>query len=154
VISMRARALVVLLLGSALFLPALGADPVKPDARRKPAEEDRGKLLYERHCAACHGVRAGGDGPATQALVVPVPDLQGQVKADKATIDLVLLGRGPMPAFEPSFRSDDAKKILIYMSKLTTAAPPPPGEEEPPAEAAAAEGDVPEPPEEDAPEAP
>jgi mono/diheme cytochrome c family protein len=130
------------LLGFALLLvpPALGAD-----TRRK--DEDRGKLLYERHCAACHGVRAGGDGPATQALVVPVPDLQGAVKADKVTIDLVLLGRGPMPAFEPSFRSDDAKKVLIYMSKLTTAAPPEPGDE--PEEG---EEEVEGPPEGDAPE--
>lgn len=34
-----------------------------------------GKQLYERFCAACHGVEGRGDGPVSAALTVEVPDL-------------------------------------------------------------------------------
>jgi mono/diheme cytochrome c family protein len=35
-----------------------------------------GKALYERFCAACHGVEAAGDGPVASSLKVEVPDLR------------------------------------------------------------------------------
>lgn len=34
-----------------------------------------GALLYERHCASCHGATAKGDGPLATALAVRPPDL-------------------------------------------------------------------------------
>lgn len=34
-----------------------------------------GKELYERFCAACHGVTGRGDGPVAASLSVEVPDL-------------------------------------------------------------------------------
>lgn len=34
-----------------------------------------GKELYERFCAACHGVTGRGDGPVSASLTVEVPDL-------------------------------------------------------------------------------
>ena len=34
-----------------------------------------GAELFERYCAACHGVSATGDGPVAASLVVQVPDL-------------------------------------------------------------------------------
>lgn len=91
--------------------------------QKRPTDEQRGKELYDRHCAACHGVSAEGHGPATQALVVQVPDLKGKLKADQATIDLVMMGRGPMPSFEASFDADDARRVIAYMAKLGTAPP-------------------------------
>lgn len=36
---------------------------------------DTGAALFQENCAACHGAYAEGDGPATAALAVPVPDL-------------------------------------------------------------------------------
>ncbi|MCB9685968.1 MAG: cytochrome c [Alphaproteobacteria bacterium] len=115
---------------------ALAAQPTK-----RPTDEVRGKELYERHCLACHGTRGAGDGPATTALVAPVPDLMGKVKADPATVDVVELGRGAMPSFQPSFDAADAKRVLMYMAKLdrmpdepASADDPAPDEEEPPAD--------------------
>ena len=110
-------------LRSALFLAVLAAPQALAADQKRPSDAARGEELYERHCLACHGVRAAGDGPATTALVAEVPDLQGKVKADKATIDIVIGGRGPMPAFEPSFDASDAKRILRHMAKLTNETP-------------------------------
>lgn len=106
---------------------ASAAQPTK-----RPTDQERGKELYDRHCLACHGTRGAGDGPATEALVVPIPDLVGKVKADAKTIDLVEIGRGAMPGFQASFDADDAKRVLAWMSKLDQQ---PAVQEEAPAEA-------------------
>ncbi len=107
-----------------LTLPALAGQPTK-----RPSDEERGRVLYGRHCLQCHGDRANGDGPATAALVHDVGDLMGRVVADDETVRLVLRGRVAMPGFEPSFDASDAKRVLKYMSTLGTkkawsAAPP------------------------------
>lgn len=49
-------------------LPAVAADP-----------SDHGKRLYERSCAACHGERGDGNGPAARFLY-PKPRNFGEVK--------------------------------------------------------------------------
>jgi len=96
-----------------LVAPVWAAQPTK-----RPTDEERGRELYERHCTACHGADARGTGPATEALVAKVPNLKGQVVADKSTIALVQNGKGPMPAFEASFDVDDTKRVLQWMAKL------------------------------------
>lgn len=35
----------------------------------------RGAMLFERHCAVCHGLGLRGDGPMAEVLMVPPPDL-------------------------------------------------------------------------------
>jgi mono/diheme cytochrome c family protein len=95
---------------------ALAAQPTK-----RPTDAERGKELWARHCVSCHGPENHGDGPATAALVVPVPDLAGQVKPDKPTIDVVLNGKGPMPGFAASFEADDARAVLQHMSTVHVA---------------------------------
>jgi len=105
-----------LLLLSMMLLPtALAGQPTK-----RLSDDERGKQLWERHCQACHGPGNRGDGPATEALVAPVPDLRGKVKADDATIKLVLRGRGSMPAYEATFAEPrgDARRVLAYMGKV------------------------------------
>lgn len=109
-----------LLLTAALALPALAAQPT-----RRPTDDERGRELYDRHCASCHGARNAGDGPATTALVAKVPDLAGKVKADGATIDLVQKGKGPMPAFSATFDREDARRVTAWMAKVHTEKPKP-----------------------------
>jgi mono/diheme cytochrome c family protein len=114
---------------------AWAADP------KRPTDEQRGKELYERHCVACHGASAAGDGPATASLVVKVPDLQGAVKTDKESIELVRFGKGAMPAFEASFDNEDARRVLLHMSKVHEGGSKP-AAPEPPTPAPAPEGDA------------
>lgn len=96
-----------------LGVAASAAQPTK-----RPSDAERGEELYRRHCVACHGVRNGGDGPATPALVAEVPDLVGKVTSGEEAIKLVLKGRGAMPGYEASFDRHDAVRVLTFMSGL------------------------------------
>jgi len=40
-------------------------------------EHAEGRQLYLDACATCHGAEAAGNGPMTQILTLPVPDLTG-----------------------------------------------------------------------------
>ncbi|MCB9677349.1 MAG: cytochrome c [Alphaproteobacteria bacterium] len=84
----------------------------------RPSDEQRGETLYRRHCVSCHGVRNGGQGPATTALVHLVPALQGKVEPNEVGIKAVLKGKGAMPGFEASFDRADAVRVLKYMKSL------------------------------------
>jgi len=120
------------------LLPLVSSFAWADDSKKRPTDEERGKELYERHCVACHGATAMGDGPATSALVVPIPDLHGQVKADKATIDVVEFGRGAMPGYEASFDAEDARRVLKFMSSADAPKPATPSPGAPPGAPAAA----------------
>ena len=92
---------------------AIGGQPTK-----RPSDEERGRVLYERHCWQCHGERNRGDGPATSALVHRVPNLSGQTKVDEDSTTLVLRGKSAMPAFEASFDTADARRVVKFMASL------------------------------------
>jgi mono/diheme cytochrome c family protein len=124
--------------GLALATAAAAAQPT-----RKPSDADRGRDLYQRHCLACHGAGARGDGPAAAALVHPPADLQGKVAPDPARIAIVLKGKAAMPAFEQSFGTEDARRVLTHMQGLTDAPQPAPADprpEPPPVDDAPVEG--------------
>jgi mono/diheme cytochrome c family protein len=38
-----------------------------------------GKMLYEKHCAHCHGTNGAGDGPDTQFLMVQPANFWGRI---------------------------------------------------------------------------
>lgn len=115
-----ASSLLLLTFGLGWSQVAAGEQPTK-----RPTDEERGKELYQRHCEACHGGWARGHGPATQALVRPVPDLEGKVNADDKTIMVVMRGKGAMPSYEQTFDRFDAKRVLQHMSKLKGPEPKP-----------------------------
>ena len=49
----------------------LAAWLVPAAAQDFPADVNRGKTVYQRHCLSCHGTGGWGDGPAAEALRVP-----------------------------------------------------------------------------------
>jgi mono/diheme cytochrome c family protein len=61
----------------AVFLVASGAADAqrieKAPIKRVPASD--GAAMYGNYCAACHGLRATGDGPAAKALTKAPADL-------------------------------------------------------------------------------
>lgn len=124
---MRKRLLPILFLPAAGLLVAglaLGAKPSK-----RLSDDQRGELLYDRHCVQCHGPGGAGDGAATAALVHPVPDLRGRLDAGnrERNARLVLDGRGGMPGYETAFDRHDARRVIRHMEKKSAkkGAPPP-----------------------------
>ena len=98
------------------FLIAASSWAAQPTKR--PTDEQRGEQLYRRHCAACHGVRNGGRGPATKALVQEVPPLQASTPGNDANVRVVLKGKGAMPGYEAAIDRADAVRVLKYMNSL------------------------------------
>jgi len=92
---------------------------------KRPSDEEQGRISYERHCLACHGMTNAGDGPVADALVAEVPPLERKMgrKVRERQITGVLEGVGSMPAFATSLDSEDARKVIEYMSKLSESNP-------------------------------
>lgn len=135
---MTPRTLAVLFAAPLVFALFSAAADAQEQPTKRPTDEVRGEELFKRHCEACHGAWNKGHGPATQALVRPVPDLEGRVVADDRTIDVVMRGRGAMPAYEQTFDRFDAKRVLEHMAKLRAPAQgAPPAQGTPPAQGAA-----------------
>ena len=115
---MSHRTLALTLVSPLFFGLSIAAADAQEQPTKRPTDEARGQELYKRHCEACHGAWNKGHGPATQALVRPVPDLEGRVVADDRTIQVVMRGRGAMPGYEQTFDRFDAKRVLEHMAKL------------------------------------
>ena len=69
--------------------------------RYAPREAPSGEVLYARHCAACHGIEARGDGPVAPSLLRKPTDLTLLARAnggrfDATRIAAVIDGRSPV----------------------------------------------------------
>lgn len=78
-----------------------------------------GQLLYQTHCATCHGVDATGNGPMAGALVLQPPDLTALAAGNEGVFpttrvamridgrDPLVSHGSPMPVYGPFFEGDD-----------------------------------------------
>lgn len=104
----------VLLLGLSLGVPALGCS----DAAG-PEREMSGKLIYDRHCARCHGF----DGRPTP--VAPTArDLTNRsyidTLGDRGLNRAIMAGRPPaMPAFGGQFSQPEMDLLVSYVRGLS-----------------------------------
>ncbi|MEL6957580.1 MAG: c-type cytochrome [Pseudomonadota bacterium] len=86
-------------------------------AAAQDAEE--GQLLYQTHCASCHGADMTGNGPLASALILQPTDLT-RLAAENAGVfptrqvamridgrDPLVSHGSPMPVFGPFFEGDD-----------------------------------------------
>lgn len=98
------------------------ARPVSPDEARAQA----GAALFRMQCAACHGARGLGDGPAARGVVPPnltTAELQDRVQdADIATI--IRDGRGAMPGFGSTIDESGIAALVVHVRSLRAAEPP------------------------------
>lgn len=86
------------------------------------ASIERGEKLYQTHCAACHGPRGRGDGPAAAALTPRPPDL-GVMGGQHPPGDLawkIENGRGPMPAWKAVLQERDIWDLVNFIRNLKT----------------------------------
>lgn len=101
-------------------LVAVLAAPSPPDGPAAPSSTTNGAVLYQNHCAACHGPEARGDGPLADVIAYRPADLtrialrsRGEYPA--ARVRDIIDGRKPvkgrfaagMPVWGEAFKNPD-----------------------------------------------
>lgn len=98
--------------------------PGHATAQDFPADVDRGKAVYQRHCAACHGPSGWGDGPAAAALKVPPANFQrfrSFLKSDEELLRTIEHGIvfSPMHAWRGQLTDGEMQDVLAYIRLLS-----------------------------------
>ena len=91
---------------------AMGAD--------SDSAQSKGKALYQKNCASCHGATGRGDGKAAQSLNPPPRSFEKTLPTLKRrdAMEIIVEGKGQMPAWGDVLSSKDVKAILDYLDKL------------------------------------
>jgi mono/diheme cytochrome c family protein len=102
-----------------------------------------GRVMYERHCAVCHGAQARGDGPLVGQGKFPLmPSLvapPATERADGYVYGVIRAGRGLMPAYGARMTHTERWAVVTYVNSLQGAAgvQPQPAPQQPDAAAGA-----------------
>ena len=119
-------------------LPGEGALPFFPQARAEtadtvpinpvPADDvslQRGALLYNLHCALCHGEQGAGDGPITQYWKEDASSRPADLREDRivsqpdGALYLTLTqGFGAMPALSENLTPRERWDVINYVRSL------------------------------------
>lgn len=100
-----------------------------------PAGLEQGRLIYQRHCADCHGPEGRGDGQQATSLSPRPGNLisaQTSAKSDQELLKIIGNGRPrtAMAGWADRLSSDEQAAVLAYIRSLVkftrSATPPPP----------------------------
>jgi mono/diheme cytochrome c family protein len=109
----------------------------KPAVKMAPAKQTpvaSGSIMFHEYCAACHGARGEGNGPAATALKKPPANLTLLAKQNNGTfpqkrvedvlrhgVDYPSHGNSEMPVWGPTFRalSADQQAVTLRIANLT-----------------------------------
>lgn len=122
----------MILVGSGVLVfqgTATPQDAQEKTLKRVPitrSDPTSGKQMYKDYCAACHGIDGKGNGPATEFLKTPPPDLTTMAKRndgkfpDGKFAGVLRFGTGThphgtsdMPIWGPLFRSQDTQNKSV-----------------------------------------
>ncbi|MFQ5914324.1 MAG: c-type cytochrome [Nitrospinota bacterium] len=88
----------------------------------------KGKEMYAKLCASCHGATGKGDGPMAAALTPKLKDLSNKAYLskldDKYLVDITAkggaaIGKAPlMPPFGGSLKEEDIRDVIAYIRSL------------------------------------
>lgn len=116
-------AFAALCIGSGLYY----ADLLRAALQRNPAPRTaasvaRGRMLFQKNCAVCHGAEGRGDGPAAAGFPHRPDDLgtiaPPPVFPDGIVAYRIVNGEGMMPAFKDSLGDNDVWDLLNYIRSL------------------------------------
>ena len=86
---------------------------------------DQGKSLYLGHCAGCHGMDGGGNGPAANGMTPAPTDFKAATPAtlsDNAIQQAVLVGKLPvMRGYATILTANEINVLVLYLRSLATA---------------------------------
>lgn len=80
-----------------------------------------GKLLFDQHCAMCHGNTGQGDGPLAPTLSVKPVDLTMHLPhhSNDQLMEVIRTGKKPaMPAFETTLNEEQIRQLIRYLRTL------------------------------------
>ena len=104
--------------------------PARAAKKKNPIESDaasleKGKALYVKECASCHGDKGKGDGPAVKDLEKKPADITTKKtmdQSDGAFFWKLTEGRKPMPSYEKTFTEEERWHVINYMRTLASKA--------------------------------
>ncbi|HXF94447.1 MAG TPA: cytochrome c [Nitrospiraceae bacterium] len=100
-------------------LGIMGGTPAPAEPGTPAHDLAKGKALYQRHCAGCHGPQGRGDGyrllgpePANLAT----PSTKG--KSDEELLKTLHEGKPNMPAWKLRLSEQESRDVLAYVRSL------------------------------------
>ncbi|MBW1749973.1 MAG: c-type cytochrome [Deltaproteobacteria bacterium] len=99
--------------------PADMAERINPIEKTHESIQ-RGKDLYKKYCALCHGPEAKGDGPAAGSLKQKPTDLASMAgkHQDGDFSWKIANGRGPMPGWQETLTEKQIWDIVNFIQNL------------------------------------
>jgi mono/diheme cytochrome c family protein len=104
--------------GEAVLGDEFPTNPIAPD----DISLQRGQILYDVHCALCHGMQGLGDGPLAKHFERISPDLAGSTAANEfdGSVYLVILqGFGQMPSLSENLTVRERWDVINYVRTIT-----------------------------------
>jgi mono/diheme cytochrome c family protein len=94
------------------------AKKMKNPVKATKASIQKGKEIYEKMCALCHGTKGEGKGPAGAALN-PKPtnfmESHGEKMTDGEHFWKISAGKGPMPSYEKQLTVEERWHVINYI---------------------------------------
>jgi len=95
------------------------AKKMKNPIKSTQASIQKGKEIYEKKCALCHGARGDGKGPASAGLN-PRPtnfkDSHGEKMSDGEHFWKITTGKGGMPSFGKDLTEEERWHVINYVN--------------------------------------
>lgn len=106
-----------------LFFILLVAYPMWCFSQEPLGNPKEGKVLYEKHCANCHGANGTGDGPDTQFLMVQPANFHSLASRSKTDWDLMTIitfgaAFSPMHGWADRLTEEERWDVLRYIRLL------------------------------------
>lgn len=93
---------------------AVTASPLKPENKEKDLQ--RGKLMFEQACAACHGTAGDGQGPIVQSgAYVGVPAYKDRQISIGSVHYVIVNGRNAMGSYAGQLTEADRWRVAMYV---------------------------------------
>lgn len=95
------------------------AKMMKNPVKATKASIQRGKEIYEKKCALCHGERGDGKGPASAGLDPKPPNFKeshGEKITDGELFWKLTTGRGVMPSYEKDLTVEERWHVINYIN--------------------------------------
>jgi cytochrome c oxidase cbb3-type subunit 3 len=88
----------------------------------------RGQVLYDEHCARCHGLTGKGDGPDAARLTVPPANFQSARSRAKTDFELLTaisygIAFSPMHAWRGKVTDEELLELVRYLRDLAPFTP-------------------------------